>query len=110
MLTLPRIAWISALALASAAHAQPSAADPNAGSSKPATRRTPAQTTSASEEARGAMSTSDAYARTGGSLMRASRGVEVPGEPNGSLADPRVASMSFHAGPPPPQRIIRPGE
>lgn len=51
--------------------------------------------------------TGDAYARSGGSLMRAARSAEVPSDPNASQIDPRVADMSFFAVPPPPKRIIR---
>lgn len=50
--------------------------------------------------------TGDAYARSGGSLMRASRGAAVQAQ-GGSQIDPRIAEVSFFAYPPPPQRIIR---
>lgn len=55
-----------------------------------------------------AMSTGDAYARTGGSLMRAGRGVSAPADPGGSQIDPRIAAQSLFAVPPPQRRIIQP--
>lgn len=51
--------------------------------------------------------TGDAYSRSGGSLMRASRGAEAPAGAGGSQVDPRIADISFFAVPPPPRRIIR---
>lgn len=51
--------------------------------------------------------TGDAYSRSGGSLMRAARGVEAPASPGDSQIDPRIADISFFAVPPPPRRVIR---
>ena len=102
------IAFASLVLVADASAQSSATASANAEAS-PSTQRERPQTAppegSATDDG---ISTADAYARTGGSLLRAGRGVAAPSQPGGSQIDPRIAAQSFYAVPPPQRRIIQP--
>src|SRR4051812_320160 len=104
-----RIAIACLLGATSTVHAAPPS-DPPAASADPATRRSPSPAPPAAEGdgEPGAMSTGDAYSRSGGSLMRAGRGMGASVDPNadGNAIDPRVAAMTLYAVAPPQPRVI----
>jgi flagellar L-ring protein FlgH len=104
---LVRLAFGLALVSASAAFAQTNGSA-NAEASTSTTRERPQTAPQEGSANDDGMSTGDAYQRTGGSLMRAGRGVSAPPEPGGSQIDPRIAAQSFYAVPPPQRRIIQP--
>lgn len=104
---LARTALCLALASAVPALAQ-STAGAKAEASASTTRERPQTAPQEGSANDDGMSTGDAYQRTGGSLMRAGRGIAAPSQPGGSQIDPRIAAQSFYAVPPPQRRIIQP--
>lgn len=101
------VTTLATLLFATSASAQ-STTSANAEASATNTREHPKSAPQEGSANDDGMSTGDAYSRTGGSLMRAGRGVAAPAEPGGSQIDPRIAAQSFYAVPPPQRRIIQP--
>ena len=103
---------ISIIALAFAATAIPAFAQSTTSAGATASANAPRERPQSAPQEGSAnddqMGTSAAYQHTGGSLMRANRGVSAPGDPGASTIDPRIAAASFFAVPPPVKRVIQP--